>query len=130
VAFKHAVIFARPPRSFFRPSNRARSTEFGRRLAQKALHGAAIKRPVITLPAHNALTSCRRPLESRSRKPGSGLMQIFHSLSQYRRRKASNVGDRVMTVGIIMTVPNKFRLCAVLMFQTVITLPTVITYVS
>jgi len=27
-----------------------------------------------------------------------------------------------MTVGIAMTVPNKFRLCVVLMFQTVITL--------
>ena len=28
----------------------------------------------------------------------------------------NNVGDRVMTVGIVMTIPNKFRLCAVLMF--------------
>jgi len=28
----------------------------------------------------------------------------------------------VMTVGMAMTVPNKFRLCAVLMLQTVITL--------
>jgi hypothetical protein len=37
-----------------------------------------------------------------------------------------NVGDRVMTVGIVVTVPTKFRLCAVLMFQTVITMPTVI----
>lgn len=64
VAFKHAVIFAPPPRSF------------GRRLARKALHGTAIKRPMITLPAHNALTSCRKLLESRSRKPGSGLMQM------------------------------------------------------
>jgi len=34
-----------------------------------------------------------------------------------------NVGDRVITVGIVITVP----LCAVLMFQTVITRPTVIT---
>ena len=34
-----------------------------------------------------------------------------------------NVGDRVITVGIVITVP----LCAVLMFQTVITIPTVIT---
>src|ERR1700733_2335564 len=33
-----------------------------------------------------------------------------------------NVGDRVMTVGIVMTVPNKFRLCAALMFKTVITI--------
>ena len=65
---------------------RAHSTEFDRRLARKALHGTAIKRPVITLPAHNALTSYHRPLESRSRKPGTGLMQILRSLSQWRRR--------------------------------------------
>jgi len=32
-----------------------------------------------------------------------------------------------MTVGIVTTVPNKFRLCACLLFQTVITMPTVIT---
>ena len=32
-----------------------------------------------------------------------------------------------MTVGKVMMVPNKFRLCAVLMFQTVITVITVIT---
>ena len=38
-----------------------------------------------------------------------------------------NVSDRVMTVGIVMTVPNKFRLYVVLMFQIVITIPTVIT---
>jgi hypothetical protein len=38
-----------------------------------------------------------------------------------------DVGDRVMTVGVVMTVPNKLRLCAVLMSQTVITMPTVIT---
>ena len=36
------------------------------------------------------------------------------------------MSDRVMTVGIVMTVPNKFRLCAVLMFQIVITTLTVI----
>ena len=30
----------------------------------------------------------------------------------------TNVGDRVMTAGMIMTVLNKFRLCAILMFQT------------
>jgi len=32
-----------------------------------------------------------------------------------------------MTVGIVVTVPNKFRPYAVLMFQIVITVPTVIT---
>jgi hypothetical protein len=37
------------------------------------------------------------------------------------------VSDRVITVGIVIEVFNKFRLCAVLMFQTVITRPTVIT---
>jgi hypothetical protein len=48
-----------------------------------------------------------------------------------RRRKIKdldrpNIGDRVMTVGMVM-IPNKFRLCAVLMFKTVIAMPTVIT---
>ena len=33
-----------------------------------------------------------------------------------------NVSYRVMTVGIVMTVPNKFRFCAVLTMATVITL--------
>ena len=37
-----------------------------------------------------------------------------------------NVSDRVMTVSIVLTVPTKFRLCVVLMFQIVITMPTVI----
>jgi len=38
-----------------------------------------------------------------------------------------NVGNRVIMVGIVTTVPNKFRLYAYLLFQTVITMPTVIT---
>ena len=38
-----------------------------------------------------------------------------------------NVSDRVMTIGIVMMVPNKFRLYVVLMFQIVTTMPTVIT---
>ena len=36
------------------------------------------------------------------------------------------MSDRVITVGIVLTVPTKFRLRVVLMFQIVITMPTVI----
>jgi hypothetical protein len=43
-----------------------------------------------------------------------------------RRRKIKDL-DGVMTVGMVMTIPNKFRLCVVLMFKTVIAMPTVIT---
>ena len=47
--------------------------------------------------------------------------------SDVANQSRSNVSDRVMTVGIVVMVPNKFRLCIVLMFQTVKTMQTVIT---
>ena len=47
--------------------------------------------------------------------------------SDVANQSQNNVSDRVMTVGIVVTVPNKFHLCVVLMFQTVKTMPTVIT---
>jgi len=49
--------------------------------------------------------------ERRAREPETG--------SDVANQSRSNVSDRVMTIGTVVTVPNKFRLCVVLMCQTV-----------
>ena len=58
------------------------------------------------------------PLSTSVTRPLAGALKFY------------NLSDEVVTVGIVMTIFNKFRLGAVLMFQTVITMPTVITLSS
>ena len=53
---------------------------------------------------------------------GNALIVAVVSISPSGTKR--NVSDKVMTVSTVMTVLNKFRLCVVLMFQTVITMPT------
>ena len=69
---------------------------------------------------YQALFAPRRPHGITACKtgdyPGYYLCNIEEDLAwRLLTAKTCNVSDKAMTVGIVMTVPNKFRLCAVMM---------------